>query len=583
MNHYWHTPEFLIPPPPPPLQVRISKCNPYEREQIPNFCHVIQLTDMWVSNALEEVFDRWCVCQPVGIFAPTGKGKTTFVRSIVRHCSGHGKVLYLAHRAMISSQQKKVLCRGLKSEWSTVNDLHAFELMDHFEDIGLSVMSYQKFAARHYEMDLSQFSWVIFDECHFFYSDALFNLYSDDLLNRLPQLFRHAHRIYMTATPGAVLPEISRVEGGSMRICGITYRSCYRESCGQMLCYFFPEDFSFVKLSFFKERQEIVDLVVEHPNDKFLIFTSNREDGATPPEKSYRKLLESAGVTVTYLDRYTKQTEAWVSLCENERFQTQTLVCTSVLDCGVNIRDDALRHIVIESTDKTEFLQMLGRKRRKSGEQIQVYVRVPTVSTLHFRLHNVNEWLGIIDDAENATTNEEYSRIFKRGWYDESPGNPYPHLLAPRQNGRTKVKETAHHALLRQQAILEKILNNQAVHGDSAFPIIVLGWLRKEENCSDITWLGTTQQETVRAKLISILSEAEGKELSGNTWEKIFSQIKQLIGDLLQKPHDTDRSLQHRAINNRLHDLNIPFSIEQPRASTYIIKCIDEIGGVCLD
>ena len=583
--NYWHMPQALTPPPPEPLRVWITRCDPFEHEEIPDFCHVVELPDMWVSDALDEVFNRWCVHQPIGIFAPTGRGKTTFVGSIVRHCMGHGQVLYLAHRSMITGQQKKALCRSLRSEWSAVKDPRAFDLLDHFEDIGLTVMSYQKFAAHYKEMDLFQFTWVVLDECHFFYSDALFNLYSDGLLNRLPQLFRHAHRVYMTATPGAVLPEICRVEANSMRLCSMIYRPCYRPTCGQMLCYFFPNSFQYVNPTFFKERHEIVILVIEHPNEKFLIFTSTREDGDTPPEKSYVKLLAAAGITVSYLDRYAKQTKTWESLCETEGFQAQVLVCTSVLDCGVNIRDDALRHIVIESIDKTEFFQMMGRKRRKSGESIQVYVRVPSPSTLHARLHNVDEWLSIINDAEKAATDDAYTRIFQRGWYDESPGDPFPHVLAPRKNGRTKVKKTAHHALLRQRAILRKILDEHAVHGDSAFPMLILSWLGKAQNCSEITWLGAAHQEALRDKLNRILSDAEGQELSGDTWETIFTQVKQLIGDLLQKPHDGDRSLQHRAINNRLRDLIIPFSIEQSRskAGTYIINRTDGAGGVCHD
>ena len=49
----------------------------------------------------------------------------------------------------------------------------------------------------------------------------------------------------------------------------------------------------------------------------------------------------------------------WNEVCANSRFSSQVLVCTSVLDCSVSLHDPKLRHIVVETADKTEFLQML--------------------------------------------------------------------------------------------------------------------------------------------------------------------------------------------------------------------------------
>lgn len=60
-------------------------------------------------------------------------------------------------------------------------------------------------------------AWVIFDEAHYFYSAACFNSHLDQLLWKLPDLFSRAHRLYLTATPGAVLPDICAAEQSNLK------------------------------------------------------------------------------------------------------------------------------------------------------------------------------------------------------------------------------------------------------------------------------------------------------------------------------------------------------------------------------
>lgn len=579
-DNYWHTPSAAIPAPTPRSPIRARIINPYEREEIPPFCHTVRLPNIRVPQALDEVFPRWCVHQPVGIFAPTGQGKTTFVRSIVQYCQhckeGNTAVLYLCHRRIIGGQQKRALCKGLGSKWSAVQDPKAFELTSTFEDIGLTIMSYQRFAAQYREMDLSKFGWVILDEAHFFYSDALFNLFSDDLLEHIPVLFQHARRIYMSATPGAVLPEICRVEEQvSMRYCGPHCR-CFRDGCGQMLCYRFPNHFDHITLSCFHDRREIVELVTAHPNEKFLIFTAARETSDCSPGGSYMSLLNDAGVNAAYLDRFSKTSDTWQSLCANECFDAQVLVCTSVLDCGVNIHDDALKHIVIEAADKTQFLQSLGRKRCAEGERIHVYVRALSSAALSFCLQETSRWLHIANMALNAKSDADFARIFRQGWYDESSGNPFPHLLQPRRNGRTEVKLTAYHALLRRQATLLRLLQDRAEYGDAALPMMALQWLEREPVLAAIHWLDAPRKDAAREELQQLLSSATGKHLTGDAWIDFSCKLQNLVGVFIQGAHDMSRDLGYRALNNRLKSLELPFFISVVGKDRYTVLAADE-------
>ena len=50
-------------------------------------------------------------------------------------------------------------------------------------------------------------------------------------------------------------------------------------------------------------------------------------------------------------------------IVEQESFDCRILFTTKVLDNGVNLKDRAIKHIIIEQADMVEFIQCLGRKR----------------------------------------------------------------------------------------------------------------------------------------------------------------------------------------------------------------------------
>lgn len=59
---------------------------------------------------------------------------------------------------------------------------------------------------------------------------------------------------------------------------------------------------------------------------------------------------------------------AFRQITQNACFGCQMLFTTKVLDNGVNLKDKAIKHIIIEQTDMVEFMQCLGRKRVQSPD-----------------------------------------------------------------------------------------------------------------------------------------------------------------------------------------------------------------------
>lgn len=542
----------------------------YEREEVPGQCHVIQMPDGWVSDALKGEMGKWCPTQAVMIAAPTGSGKTTFVADICKHCRRYfpkKKVLLLENRVAIATQQKKELAKSLRSAWSQVQDIHALELVDELKDVDLTIITYQKFGAQYAAMDLKQFAFVVLDEAHYFLSDAVFNASLDNLLSKLPKLFSHAVRLYLTATPGAVLADICNAEMGNIRCCGCCNYPFNCAGKGKLLMYNFPNHFGRVQLFYFHGREEIASIAQAHPDEKMLVFTAARENHDTSDAKSYCKILEGKGVNVSYLDRFTKDSDIWREVCYSSDFEAQALVCTSVLDCGVSFHNTKLRHIVVETTDKTEFLQMIGRRRLEASETINVYLRVPKKAAVISRLKSVNSSLSVIYEGFQAANIHEYDRLISRGWVDESPEKPYMHLLNYIGNGKVFPKMTAYHFLRWQKATLERLLQNMDTdEGDSALPRMAHEWLEQPNSYDPTHWLDYDKKAQADAQLHALLESYAEKTIGQKEFSAFLKEAFLHIGVLCKSQHDNERELKHTALNNRLKTLGFPYEIRKTKA-----------------
>ena len=552
----------------------------YEDEKIPVCCKVVPMPNEWVSVALKEEFRQWCPTRPIMISAPTGRGKTSFVADIAKYwrkVRKDQKVLLLVNRTAIATQQKRELTTKLDSRWKEVTDIRGLELTDDFPDIGLTVKTYQSFAAQYRKMNLEEYASVILDEAHYFLADATFNSHLDQIFWKLPKLFSHARRVYMTATPGAVLPEICKAEAENLRRCQIC-RGCCFESCGKLKLYDFPSQFQQVQLSYYHNPEEIVSLVEEHPNEKFLIFTSKREDDANSIDKSYAKALRSRGITVEYLDRFSKDSDTWRNVCEKGTFEAQVLVCTSVLDCGVSFHDEKLRHIIVETTDKTEFLQMIGRKRMKANEKLNVYIRAFDRGKIYTRLKHIEDRLKFVHDAEREINAGREDKLIFRAWNDEGGERLYQHLLNYSGHGKISRKKTAYSYLRWREGILNRLLRDVDEWGDdSALPRMAHEWLDQEERYDRSRWLDYNEKVQARIQVLDFLKNYAGRALNKDEWASFTSQFITLSSAIKVFPHDDERKsgLQCAAINTRLNSLELPYTTEKVQ-STYKIIHIKE-------
>lgn len=339
--------------------------------------------------------------------AQMGKGKTTWVHEIVRlvmirynkRWCRKNKVLFLCNRNALSMQQIREAVKfanpygkvsGVPKDCSeyVVGSIHLMTYHRYYELL-------KKYGSEYF----SAFRIVVADEAHFFVADAEFNPDTFEILKSIPIVFAYALRIYMTATPEDVLDPIYYVEW--MNTEGEYAPDKCKAQCdykGNFLTdedntlpkldvFSFPYSFSFINsLGYFQSEKGLLDRIISNnSDDKWIIFVTGKKSG----KELYDRLINQK-INTLYLDGESRSSsdinvrQAWERLVQEGKLTgLRVLICTKVLDNGFSIVDSDVKHVVIYTNNKTEFLQELGRIRMTEGQKINVYF--PKMSRLYFR------------------------------------------------------------------------------------------------------------------------------------------------------------------------------------------------------
>lgn len=344
---------------------------------------------------------------PVVIAAPIGVGKTTWVlNGLLPEVRRRGKkMLLLTNRTALSEQTKKQLLSDVLGRY--VGKAEYYEMKSQFEsefengNVGMfdfgpaTVMTMQAF----YQTDKTKLMTndigaVVVDEAHFFKADALFNYTTKQVFDDIFDYFKFALKIFITATPQNIMPDIIE-KGLRMQPDGqddirwfpqmYTNLSGYSGIKGSYYCagtvmYIFPDimkNYKFLPIEYDEDYLKALTPLIDEVNKsdfKAVLFINNKKIGRVLADKFDNAIFidsvsKNAGIAS---DEYV----CYKRLIQTEKFDAKVLICTSVLDNGVNINDDAVRYIFIDADDEVEFLQMLGRvrfSRFRSRPQLNVY------------------------------------------------------------------------------------------------------------------------------------------------------------------------------------------------------------------
>lgn len=279
----------------------------------------------FLKDQLASVWQFWRPERAIFLVSPTGSGKTTFitdemVEEILKNPNQH--LILVSNRIALDVAIKRKISQ--KTGFYTHFNDAALHEMSAFKNI--TIVSYQQLKnhMKFSEKSFSTVSHVVFDEAHYFASDATFSSGNGALLERIPHVFKNAVRIYITATPAQVLTHISASECNSFAnsrwqkqwethhnsiISGhlhytqiinntknVFEKTFWDSATPSPILYMMHPDFSWINLHFFQSAKEI-ETLLDTKNKKSLYFVSNKAQG----QELHEKFPDSA-----YFDADTK-------------------------------------------------------------------------------------------------------------------------------------------------------------------------------------------------------------------------------------------------------------------------------------
>lgn len=506
-------------------------------DRLPEFCRPIKIEGDSISDTLHNDIPLWTPPNPVFIEAPTGSGKTSLIyQELLPRITLSGKnLLIVSNRVALSVQQKQAIMKHFDDPRQSI---YTPEGIRRLEDFGqVRVLTYHRLPALLHDRDAKQWlanlEYIIFDEFHFFAADATFNENCNYYLHLATTRFCRAVRIYMSATPWDAIEPVVDAEIHNYHCINyppqwIPFREGYY--------YYKKPNYEGIRLHFFERLEDLIPEIERCPQSRWLIFTDSKEKGA--------ELEKRLGKKASRIDAATKGGLLWEKLLSEQRFDTQVLITTAVLDCGINLWDDTLRHVVVMADNRTSLLQMAGRKRLKPGETVNLWVCSPDKHTISMRHRQCGDWLALYQEYDRCVTLEQRKALSQRIWRS---GDLSLFKLFSLNKGDLYPNKLARHLIRRRQAFYAKILS-----GETTFR-------REVEH-----WLGVERDKDHTAVMMQRFSLEHGERpLSDEEKEELRDLIVRLYADAgYAEPH-TKRNKLHdfRALNNRLEKMELPYKI----------------------
>lgn len=200
------------------------------------------------------------------------------------------------------------------------------------------------------------------------------------------------------------------------------------------------------------EIESVLENIINNTNDKVLFYINN--------SNKIRSLhLQYKDISMVYSSRSNTILQEFIvedkvdNLINNQKFSDRILFTTKVIDSGVNILDEDLKHIIVFSYDVEEVLQVVGRK-RDNKDELNIYLKNYNPKELGGYKSNIVYKLSIIEDFKKnplqtirslTGTKEEYllNELFT---YDETL--------------RKVINTTVEENLRREYELLERISEN---------------------------------------------------------------------------------------------------------------------------
>lgn len=563
----------------------------------------------YVNDVLtDEIWKYWRPGEQIFISAGTGRGKNTFIKKELLKSCGSQKVVIFENRQSLMQQQIIDVISEIDPEILKYQDLSEENMVIFGSYRNIMMISYQCAALKCLYPDtnfldfFSHARYLIFDEAHYILDDAPYNKgISFFVQTFLKNQFPAATKIFMSGTMEEVYEYVQLLnafpeepidiikekklldEKGSNNNPHKLIRDLQHcQSPNSILS--LPTDYSYIEPYQYKKTEDICTEISKSPSyEKWLIFVKSIEDGA----KLKGKLDVVCNGSVCFLSSENKKkdenAEIYNRLILECKFDCRVLIATTVIYNGINIKDDAVKHIVLPFTSMSVTKQLLGRKRMTENETVKTYFPDITYDDAKRRYRDcIRDCMDLISLNQNL----QYCALCQlNGLANTAPSKYY--YLVPQQVAIQNTFSTMMMAIPNSPAIYKLYYDTcfyifvlqRLKTGQSDFVKILLTHLDIAEKYDDVTDITLEisdekmqgNQTAFAAYLESLLGNDIISPDENGSFDK-FLELKQKINEIYKIFHhgkalDTqwknkERFFSGEKIQMFFSELDLPYEIE---------------------
>ena len=404
----------------------------------------------WVADGIGEEYKKWMINYHqkdtevrikrniIFISSCTGTGKTYFIiNKLIKSAIGNRKsVLYLTNRVAAAEHVQmeikalldeiigpanysyedngKVKEKGKRNSERKRKIVYTFSLGVGGSVPEIQIMTYQGLPdwEKANDNDIYTYCWdyIILDEVHFFVEDAPFNARTHSTFTHL----LHSNKAWSTfVIASATIEDIIGPIYEELELAGMSYNDIHPLNSYQVMTntetMWYINEYRKGHYSVYEYSQirQIADIIKrEKQDEKWLVFVSSIVEG-----NLLKTELSRNGISTAFLSASKKKSKVWNRLIKDEIFDERVLVATKVIDNSININDKTVKNVVLPFCYKTDFMQMLGRKRMGEDESVNLYVMHPDKKAVLGRMKLLNEQIKYMNKALNLCEHRQYSGL----------------------------------------------------------------------------------------------------------------------------------------------------------------------------
>lgn len=413
---------------------------------------------------LEEL-NRLMLGRSIIVSAPVGSGKTqAFIKTAIKY---DDDVVILTNRSSSCLQIKRDVLKELGVDvrgWSET-------AIDRAKTNQISVMTYQALSKYENYQKFRKGTVLIMDEVQYLLNDATFSNIPMQIYDIIRCNLDNTKRVYVSATMEEVAPVIYDIErlDGKKLIPSPQFNFLHSRIDH---LYFMIGSWNNLTFRFYEysDLEKLADTLNQSASEniKSAVFLRSKARGSLLKEK----LNDSQFVYSS-----EEEQEELNDIVLNERFSSDCLIATKVMENGVSIHDDNIGIIVIEEIDPVSFVQFLGRVRVKRRNPRPLVVMIPdyTASELKVVSRQCYETLNVIHRVMESpeVCMKYYERYAPFVYYSDN--GPRANMLA-----QTKISLFKKH--------IDTLIEDNEPHAHIRFILRLLGLPETIEDCQFLNY-----------------------------------------------------------------------------------------------